>query len=245
MKVSLLQFLLLSVFLLGNMDAKAQLNNNLTADELRIKQEVKPFLDSLIIEEPKITDKDISLFRLEAVFPAKSFTRFGTNEGEFTAFTPDNPKSQGLVSEPIPLLGGARISLIYSFIDDYKSNVPIAWKYRFESIREKDASGEEMVRQSLYLHVLNDLRFSRIKVGLMEVVMLPPDNEGKNVNNLPSLGYRSMSFSRMEDNQYMLTYLLRSSEGVYSPILRSEGSDRTFPEYTGGSAAQFWFIRQN
>ena len=37
MKVSLLQFLLLSVFLLGNMDAKAQLNNNLTADELRIK----------------------------------------------------------------------------------------------------------------------------------------------------------------------------------------------------------------
>ena len=42
MKVSLLQFLLLSVFLLGNMDAKAQLNNNLTADELRIKQEVKP-----------------------------------------------------------------------------------------------------------------------------------------------------------------------------------------------------------
>ena len=49
MKVSLLQFLLLSVFLLGNMDAKAQLNNNLTADELRIKQEVKPFLDSLII----------------------------------------------------------------------------------------------------------------------------------------------------------------------------------------------------
>ena len=102
MKVSLLQFLLLSVFLLGNMDAKAQLNNNLTADELRIKQEVKPFLDSLIIEEPKITDKDISLFRLEAVFPAKSFTRFGTNEGEFTAFTPDNPKSQGLVSEPIP-----------------------------------------------------------------------------------------------------------------------------------------------
>ncbi len=52
MKVSLLQFLLLSVFLLGNMDAKAQLNNNLTADELRIKQEVKPFLDSLIIEEP-------------------------------------------------------------------------------------------------------------------------------------------------------------------------------------------------
>ena len=79
----------------------------------------------------------------------------------------------------------------------------------------------------------------------MEVVMLPPDNEGKNINNLPSLGYRSMSFSRMEDNQYMLTYLLRSSEGVYSPILRSEGSDRTFPEYTGGSAAQFWFIRQN
>ena len=75
--------------------------------------------------------------------------------------------------------------------------------------------------------------------------MLPPDNEGKNINNLPSLGYRSMSFSRMEDNQYMLTYLLRSSEGVYSPILRSEGSDRTFPEYTGGSAAQFWFIRQN
>ncbi len=139
------------------------------------------------------------------------------------------PKSQGLVSEPIPLLGGARISLIYSFIDDYKSNVPIAWKYRFESIREKDASGEEMVRQSLYLHVLNDLRFSRIKVGLMEVVMLLPDNEGKNINNLPSLGYRSMSFSRMEDNQYMLTYLLRSSEGVYSPILRSEGSDRTFP----------------
>lgn len=245
MKVSLLQFLLLSVFLLGSMDAKAQLNNNLTADELRIKQEVKPFLDSLIIEEPKITDKDISLFRLEAVFPAKSFTRFGTNEGEFTAFTPDNPKSQGLVSEPIPLLGGARISLIYSFIDDYKSNVPIAWKYRFESIREKDASGEEMVRQSLYLHVLNDLRFSRIKVGLMEVVMSPPDNEGKNINNLPPLGYRSMSFSRMEDNQYMLTYLLRSSEGGYSPILRSEGSDRTFPEYTGGSAAQFWFIRQN
>ena len=78
MKVSLLQFLLLSVFLLGNMDAKAQLNNNLTADELRIKQEVKPFLDSLIIEEPKITDKDISLFRLEAVFPAKSLDRKST-----------------------------------------------------------------------------------------------------------------------------------------------------------------------
>lgn len=71
MKVSLLQFLLLSVFLLGNMDAKAQLNNNLTADELRIKQEVKPFLDSLIIEEPKITDKDISLFPPGSCFSGK------------------------------------------------------------------------------------------------------------------------------------------------------------------------------
>ncbi len=44
MKVSLFAiFCFLSVFLLGSMDAKAQPNNNLTADELRIKQEVKPF----------------------------------------------------------------------------------------------------------------------------------------------------------------------------------------------------------
>lgn len=79
----------------------------------------------------------------------------------------------------------------------------------------------------------------------MDVVMLPSENGGKQINNLPQLGYRSMSFHRAEDEKYYLTYLLRTSEGVYSPILRSEGSDRTFPEYTGGSAAQFWFIQQN
>ena len=67
MKVSLLQFLLLSVFLLGNMDAKAQLNNNLTADELRIKQEVKPFLDSLIIENRRLPIK---------IFPCSAWKLF-------------------------------------------------------------------------------------------------------------------------------------------------------------------------
>ncbi|MCD8268544.1 MAG: energy transducer TonB [Parabacteroides sp.] len=102
-----------------------------------------------------------------------------------------------------------------------------------------------MVRQSLYLTVLNGLRFSRIKVGMMNVVVLPPDNDGKQINNVPRLGYRSMSFHRAEGDQYMLTYLLRTSEGVYSPIDRAEGSDRTFPEYIGGSTAQYWFLQQN
>lgn len=244
MKATPILFLLLAVFASGILGVKAQ-QNSLPEEQLHLRQEVRPYLDSLIIEEPKPDDTDISRFRLEAVFPVNKLTRFGTNEGEFTAFTPDNPKLKGLVTEPVPLLGGARISLIYSFVDDYENAVPIAWKYRFESVRQKGESGEEMACQSLYLHVLNDLRFSRIKVGLMDVVLLPPDNDGKQINNVPKLGYRSMSFSRANDDQYMLTYLLKTNEGVYSPIDRSEGSDRTFPEYIGGSSAQFWFIRQN
>ncbi|RHU30644.1 energy transducer TonB [Parabacteroides sp. TM07-1AC] len=244
MKATPILFLLLAVFASGISGVKAQ-QNSLPEEQLHLRQEVRPYLDSLIIEEPKPDDTDISRFRLEAVFPVNKLTRFGTNEGEFTAFTPDNPKLKGLVTEPVPLLGGARISLIYSFVDDYENAVPIAWKYRFESVRQKGESGEEMACQSLYLHVLNDLRFSRIKVGLMDVVLLPPDNDGKQINNVPKLGYRSMSFSRANDDQYMLTYLLKTNEGVYSPIDRSEGSDRTFPEYIGGSSAQFWFIRQN
>lgn len=244
MKATPILFLLLTVFASGISRVKAQ-QNNLPEEQLRLRQEVRPYLDSLIIEEPKPEDTDISLFRLEAIFPVNKLTRFGTNEGEFTAFTPDNPKKKGLVTEPIPLLGDARIALIYSFADDYKNEVPIAWKYRFESVRQKGVSGEEMACQSLYLHVLNNLRFSRIKVGLMDVVLLPPDNDGKQINNVPKLGYRSMSFSRADGGQYMLTYLLKTNEGVYSPIDRAEGSDRTFPEYVGGSSAQFWFIRQN
>ena len=55
----------------------------------------------------------------------------------------------------------------------------------------------------------------------MDVVLLPPDNDGKQINNVPKLGYRSMSFSRANDDQYMLTYLLKTNEGVYSPIDRS------------------------
>lgn len=245
MKTSWRLFILLAVLLCGTIGTGAQLRKNLTEAELQLRKEVKPYLDSLTVEEPKATDKDLSMFRLEAIFPGEPLTRFGANEGEFTAFTPDNPRLNGLVTEPVPLLGGARISLIYSFVDDNKQNVPIAWKYRFESVREKDSAEGDRVRQSLYLTVLNDLHFSRIKVGMLDVVMLPPENGGKPINNLPSVGYRSMSFSRTEGDQYLLTYLLRSSDGGYSPILRSEGSDRTFPEYTGGSAAQFWFIRQN
>lgn len=245
MKTSWRLFILLEVLLCGTTGTGAQLNKNLTETELQLRKEVKPYLDSLTVEEPKVTDKDISMFRLEAIFPPESFTRFGTNEGEFTAFIPDNPRLKGLVTDPLPLLGGARISLIYSFVDDNKQNVSIAGKYCFESVREKDSAEGDRVRQSLYLTVLNDLRFSSIKVGMLDVVMLPPENGDKPINNLPSVGYRSMSFSRTEGDQYMLSYLLRSSEGVYSSILRSEGSDRTLPEYTGGSAAQFWFIRQN
>lgn len=244
MKTAPLFVLFLTVLLCGVSEVVAQ-QSSLTEKQLHLRQEVKPYLDSLIIEEPKPGDKELSQFRLEAIFPAKTFTRFGTNEGEFTAFTPDNPKLKGIVTEPIPLLGGARISIIYSFVDDYENKVPIAWKYRFESVREKKSLEKGIACQSLYLTLLNGLRFSKIKVGLMDVVILPPDNEGKNINNLPSLGYRSMSFSRAEDDQYMLSYLLKTSEGVYSPIAREEGSDRTFPEYTGGSAAQFWFIKQN
>lgn len=244
MKATPILYLLLTVFISGISGVKAQ-QNNLPEEQLRLRQEVRPYLDSLIIEEPKPNDKDISLFRLESVFPVNKLTRFGTDKGKLTAFTPDNPKLKGLITEPIPLLGGARISLIYSFADDYKNTVSIAWEYRFESVRKTGESGEEMACQSLYLHVLNGLRFSRIKVGMMDVVLLPPDNDGKQINNVPKLGYRSMSFSRADDDQYMLTYLLKTNEGVYSPIDRSEGSDRTFPEYIGGSSAQFWFIRQN
>ncbi|WP_455640741.1 energy transducer TonB [Parabacteroides sp.] len=240
-----IRMIFLSVLLCGAVGVSAQQSNRLTEEQLHIQQEIRPYLDSLIIEEPKAGDKDISMFRLESVFPEKSFTRFGTNEGEFTAFTPDNPKLKGLVTEPVPLLGGARISLIYSFLDDNENTIPIAWKYRFESVRQKEAATEGMVRQSLYLTVLNGLRFSRIKVGMMNVVVLPPDNDGKQINNVPQLGYRSMTFHRAEDNQYMLSYLLRTSEGVYSPIKRTEGSDRTFPEYIGGLTAQYRFLQQN
>lgn len=244
MKTAPLFVLLLTALLYGFSGAVAQ-QNSLTEEQLHLRQEVKPYLDSLIIEEPKPGDKELSQFRLEAIFPAKTFTRFGTNEGKFTAFTPDNPKLKGIVTEPIPLLDGARISIIYSFADDFENKVLIDWKYRFESVKVEKSPEKGMARQSLYLTLLNGLRFSKVKVGLMDVVILPPDNEGKNINNLPSLGYRSMSFSRAEGDQYMLSYLLKTSEGVYSPIAREEGSDRTFPEYTGGSAAQFRFIRQN
>lgn len=96
--------LLLTALVCGIIGAGAQ-QSNLTIEQLHLRQEVKPYLDSLIIEEPKPGDKDISQFRLEAIFPAETFTRFGINEGEFTAFTPDNPKLQGLVTEPIPYIG--------------------------------------------------------------------------------------------------------------------------------------------
>lgn len=245
MKTIPVLLLLLFSLLCGMNGIKAQQQNGLTEDQLRLKQEVKPYLDSLTIEEPQAGDKDISLFRVESVFPEKPFTRFGSNEGKLTTFIPDNPKQHGLITEPIPLLGGTRISMVYSLTDDYEKNIPIELKYRFESVREKNDAGEDMVRQSLYLNVQGGLRFSRIKTGMMEVKILPGENEGKQINNVPSLGYRSMSFYRTGEYRYRLSYLLRSSEGVYSPALRSEGSDRTTPEYVGGSAAQFWFLQQN
>lgn len=244
MKTTSTLFLLLTVLVCGIAKA-ATPPNDLTKEQLRMQQEARPYLDSLIIEEPKAGEPDMSLFRLEALFPVKPFTRFGTNTGEFTAFTPDNPKLKGLVTEPLPLLGGARISLVYSFIDKNDNHLPIAWKYRFESVRQKGEAEESMAYQSLYLTLLNDLPFSRINVGLMDVAVLPPAEEGKRINILPTLGYRFMSFSKTQDNEYMLSYLLKTREGVYSPINREEGSDRTFPEYIGGSSAQYWFIRQN
>lgn len=244
MKTTSALFFLLAMMICGITEATAQVND-LTKEQLRMQQESRPYLDSLIIEEPKTGEPDMSLFRLEALFPVKPFTRFGTNTGEFTAFTPDNPKLKGLVTEPLPLLGGACISLVYSFIDKNDNHLPIAWKYRFESVRQKGEAEENMAYQSLYLTLLNDLPFSRINVGLMDVSILPPIEEGQRINILPTLGYRFMSFSKTHDNEYMLSYLLKTREGIYSPINREEGSDRTFPEYIGGSAAQYWFIRQN
>lgn len=78
MKATPILFLLLAVFASGISGVKAQ-QNSLPEEQLHLRQEVRPYLDSLIIEEPKPDDTDISRFRLEAVFPVNKLTRFGTN----------------------------------------------------------------------------------------------------------------------------------------------------------------------
>ena len=52
MKATPILFLLLAVFASGILGVKAQ-QNSLPEEQLHLRQEVRPYLDSLIIEEPK------------------------------------------------------------------------------------------------------------------------------------------------------------------------------------------------
>lgn len=235
---------LLVAFAFGITTGHAQMG--LTTEQLEIKEKTKPYLDSLVIEEPTSDNEDVFRFRLESLFPEKDFTQFGTNEGVLYSFTPKNPLLFGLVTDPIPLLGGARISLVYSFTSEDDKKLLIDKRFRFESIRETDQFGGKQARQALLLSMDKEIPFSKIKVGMMDVLILPPEDiERREVTTLPELAYRSMSFSKESDGQYYLTYLLRDSEGVYGPILRSEGSDRTYPEYIGGRSDLFYFFKDN
>lgn len=235
---------LLVAFAFGITTGHAQMG--LTTEQLEIKEKTKPYLDSLVIEEPTSDNEDVFRFRLESLFPEKDFTQFGTNEGVLYSFTPKNPLLFGLVTDPIPLLGGARISLVYSFTSEDDKKLLIDKRFRFESIQEMDESGRKQARQALLLSMDKEIPFSKIKVGMMDVLILPPEDiERREVTTLPELAYRSMSFSKESDGQYYLTYLLRDSEGVYGPILRSEGSDRTYPEYIGGRSDLFYFFKDN
>lgn len=235
---------LLVAFAFGITTGHAQMG--LTTEQLEIKEKTKPYLDSLVIEEPTSDNEDVFRFRLESLFPEKDFTQFGTNEGVLHSFTPKNPLLFGLVTDPIPLLGGARISLVYSFTSEDDKKLLIDKRFRFESIQEMDESGRKQARQALLLSMDKEIPFSKIKVGMMDVLILPPEDiERREVTTLPELAYRSMSFSKESDGQYYLTYLLRDSEGVYGPILRSEGSDRTYPEYIGGRSDLFYFFKDN
>lgn len=235
---------LLVAFAFGITTGHAQMG--LTTEQLEIKEKTKPYLDSLVIEEPTSDNEDVFRFRLESLFPEKDFTQFGTNEGVLYSFTPKNPLLFGLVTDPIPLLGGARISLVYSFTSEDDKKLLIDKRFRFESLRETDQFGGKQARQALLLSMDKEIPFSKIKVGMMDVLILPPEDiERREVTTLPELAYRSMSFSKESDGQYYLTYLLRDSEGVYGPILRSEGSDRTYPEYIGGRSDLFYFFKDN
>ena len=96
MKATPILYLLLTVFISGISGVKAQ-QNNLPEEQLRLRQEVRPYLNSLIIEEPKPNDKDISLFRLESVFPVNKLT---SNDADPNLTLPGKPVNRIPVKQP-------------------------------------------------------------------------------------------------------------------------------------------------
>jgi TonB family protein len=183
-------------------------------------------------------------FLLESFFPAsrassKLFDNYST-EGEFNPYIPENPRLNGLLSPAIPLFSDVRISLNYSLYNgSFDNEVKIGYRYRFVSRAETKPSGEKFIRQTLSLTASpKQAEGGFIELQFFDRSEVKPLEIGRPVYR--HILVRAYDDERDESTGYA-NYLLKNSEGVYSPTDFADGSDRTLPEFKGGSLGLFIF----
>ena len=203
---------------------------------------IRPFLDSLRVVFPA-EGGDNTTFRLESFFPASRVNdeRFNDYnlEGSFSEYTPENPRLTGILSDTITLFAGSRLSLNYSLTNEnYAQKRVIEKNYRFTSKAETSASGEKMIRQTLYLSALP----KRPEGGFIEITIF--DGKEDKPVDIGKPVYRFINVYPTGQSQQYANYLQKDADGTYKSINFEEGSDRTFPSFKGGDISFFMFCNK-
>ncbi|WP_459190246.1 energy transducer TonB [Parabacteroides sp. APC149_11_2_Y6] len=208
-----------------------------------MKERVKPYLDSLCIDEPLKGSNEPTIFKMDATFPAgdRDWETDAVNEGTFSVVTIPNELRSGIISDPVPLLDNARIRLTYFLVNGDKEEVKLSDKYRFTQEEKKDRAGS-MIHQRLYLTLADKCHFQDIKIGFIEMELFSSEDESVSGSELYLLGRRIISFEKGADGLYYATYMQKDSEGGYSPVDYRDGADFTFPEFKGGRYAMANFF---
>lgn len=157
-------------------------------DPSLIKEKLKPIIDSLYLNEFYLHE-----FRFESHYPAGNNLTQETYCQQFNlqVFQPENPKLYGLVTDPLDVLDGACIELIYKLSDKLKGDIlldeskPLVYEIK---------STADTVSH-IFSFCLKDHQFFDIRTGLVDLSIIPP----------PRYDYASITKDMIGDLVYLDT----------------------------------------
>lgn len=135
-------------------------------DSFLIKERVKPIIESMYLNEYHQHE-----FRFESYYPVRdNLAKEICQQLNLEVFEPENPKLNGLITEPVDALDGARIELIYKLSDNLRGDIcideskPLVYEIKFTA---------DTVSHILSYY-LKDHQFFDIRVGMVDLSIIPP-----------------------------------------------------------------------
>jgi len=212
-----------------------------------IRQITLPFLDSLkiVVDEKAFAERKLIF---EAVTPVtaitpETFIDYNFN-GDFTLCQPLNGKSIGQLTPPIPIFEGARIALIYFFMDTLGQYYELSPRFEFRSKFQEYPDGYWYICQQLIVNIEGISNAMDILYGLVDIEIWDGTTSTRQNDNNPPIGKRTISINT-EDDTFRTQYMYRSNDNIYSLIDFHLGASRTQPEFIGGNIALWEHIHEN